>query len=75
MFRTTFKLLNKVEGNKFNVHGNSIAERQRRGNIILGLGLVSMVFGIYYYTISSISQDDFSEYENEKRLGVKKPKL
>jgi len=46
---------------------------RRRGNWIIGVTLFVVVGGIYYTTLRSVSQNDFSEFENEKKLGVKKP--
>jgi hypothetical protein len=41
---------------------------RRTGNIIIALGLIGAVTGVYYYTMSSISTNDFSEFENERKL-------
>eukprot|EP01114_Cavostelium_apophysatum_P010910 TRINITY_DN25058_c0_g1_i1.p1 TRINITY_DN25058_c0_g1~~TRINITY_DN25058_c0_g1_i1.p1 ORF type:complete len:130 (+),score=17.98 TRINITY_DN25058_c0_g1_i1:70-459(+) len=71
--------------NLFNLPGQPVEElsatatepawvKQRQlGNYIIAASCVGAVAGIYYYTLQSIGNEDFAEYENERKLGVKKP--
>lgn len=42
------------------------------GNIAIGIGLLAAVGGIFAYTLRSVSQNDFREFEHERETVVKK---
>jgi len=73
MFKRNIRLLNQVSKPVTNTAEPEWVSGRRKGNLIIGIGLFVLVGGIYITTLRSVSQDDFSEFENEKKLGVKKP--
>jgi hypothetical protein len=49
------------------------AKKRRPGNVFIGLGLAALIGGVYYYTMVSISRNDFSDVANDRKIAsVKK---
>jgi len=44
-----------------------VLRKYRTRNFLLAGALVSGIVGVYYYTISKVKQEDFSEYDSLPR--------
>ena len=53
---------------------DELARSRRIKNNVFGLGLLSFILGVYYYSIAKVSQDDFADVDAEGNLRAKIPK-
>ena len=46
------------------------AKKRKPGNIAIGLGLAILIGGVYAYTITSISRNDFADVANDRKVAA-----
>ncbi len=73
MFRPSeWEKARQYTGHGVNPMFRDIYSQAKVRNTVVGLGILGFVAGVYWYTIRSVTQGDFSEYEHEKKLPSKK---